>query len=65
MYANVARQLPAMSSPWLHGLSAVVGASAATWLVDYEEKTSAYVQGKLDDRMRAERARRVAAAHQE
>lgn len=62
-YANVARQLPALSSPWLHAASAAVGAGAATYVVDYEEKTSTYVKGKLDDRMRAERARQVSAAN--
>lgn len=62
-YANVARQLPALASPWMHAASAVVGAGAATYVVAYEEKTSAYVKGKLDNRMGAERARQVAAAN--
>ena len=62
-YANVARQLPALASPWMHAASAVVGAGAATYVVGYEEKTSAYVKGKLDNRMGAERARQVAAAN--
>ena len=63
-YANVARSLPALSSPWIHAASAVVGAGAASYVVGYEEKTSGYVKGQLEDRMQAERARRAAAANQ-
>jgi hypothetical protein len=63
-YANVARSLPAMSSPWIHVASAAVGAGVASYVVGYEEKTSTYVKGQLEDRMQAERARRAAAANQ-
>lgn len=62
MYANAARKLPAMASPWKHVVSAVAGAGVATWVVDYEEKTSQYVQESLSNRMAAEGSR-VANAH--
>ena len=57
VYANAARKLPAMSSPWKHAVSAVVGAGVATWVVDYEEKTSQYVQESLSNRIAAEGSR--------
>lgn len=57
MYANAARKLPVMSSPWKHAVSAVVGAGVATWVVEYEERTSQYVQGTLSNRMAAEGSR--------
>lgn len=63
-YANVARSLPALSSPWMHAASAMVGAGAATYVVGYEEKTNTYVKGQLEDRMQAERARRAASPNQ-
>ncbi len=53
-----------MSSPWIHVASAAVGAGVASYVVGYEEKTSTYVKGQLEDRMQAERARRAAAANQ-
>lgn len=62
MYANVARKMPAMSSPWKHVVSGFVGAGAASWLVEYEDRTTKVVQGKLADRMAAERSRRAAEA---
>ena len=57
VYANAARKLPAMSSPWKHVVSAVAGAGVATWVVDYEAKTSEYVQASLSNRMAAEGSR--------
>jgi len=48
LYANVAQKLPALSSPWRHAVSAVIGAGAASWVLDVEERATKDVQGGLD-----------------
>ncbi len=57
VYANAARKLPAMASPWKHVVSAAAGAGVAAWVVDYEAKTSDHVQKSLANRMAAEGSR--------
>lgn len=47
LYANVAQKLPALSSPWRHAASAVIGAGAASWVLGVEERATKDVQGKV------------------
>lgn len=45
LYANVAQKLPALSSPWRHAASAVIGAGVASLVLDVEERATKDVQG--------------------
>jgi len=59
LYANVAQKLPALSSPWRHAASAVIGAGVASLVLDVEERATKDVQERMAARVAADTKQRA------
>ncbi|KAI8109514.1 hypothetical protein M9434_000796 [Picochlorum sp. BPE23] len=59
LYANVAQKLPALSSPWRHAASAVIGAGFASLVLDVEERATKDVQERMAARVAADTKQRA------